>query len=386
MKYKIWLLPIVFIIIILFAAQPANAAITSPLRINPDNPHYFTDYEGKAVVMSGLPAYKFAVKGVTQAQYLAEVDNLLGDSATELDNGNYLRLWTVLPWSDRGTVRYPWKEINDYANGSYKFNLEQWDNTYWTRIKDLIGYAQANGVYVSFIIFDECGTEGSRSQDQKQLADKIATWKNHPFYGPNNTNSTGLNADTGVPASGSSFYSPWGRGSNVERLQKLFITKALTELKNYNNVLWEPINEFERGTQSWEDGVVTFIKSEMTRIGTKSTMLFSNHIIGSIPPPWTNTNFSGWEFHKTTNKDENGNYIPGYLLPIAELMGEYYPHNIPIINNEASHKSKFDDLRKNGMGMFVLGGHFAYDDAEDTNGNKTAIDEMKPHIFTLINL
>lgn len=351
------------------------SAITTPITVSSQNSHYFTDSSGKDIVLSGLPAFRFAEKNATQAQYRAEVDNLLGDPSTVIDDGNYLRLWTALPWSDKGTVRFPWREINDYAGGSYSFNLQEWDSVYWTRVKDLIGYAQEKGVYVGFIIFDECGLEGSRGG-----SDKTATWRNHPFYGPNNINSTGLNTDTAIPASGTSFYGPWGANTTLERLQKAYITKIFTELKDYNNILWEPINEFERGSQAWEDDVVSYMKSELSRIEAKSTLLFSNHIIGSVPPPWNNSNFSGWNFHKTTNKDSSGQYTPGFIQPLAELMRDYYPHNMPINNNESSHKSKFADLRKNGMGMFILGGHFAYDDAEDTNASGTAIDEMKPHI------
>ena len=344
-------------------------AVPGALKVDTANPHYFIDANGKRVFLLGSTAYKFSNMNVSDQEIYSEIDVLLGSSSTTDDDMNYLRIWNLRPWDAKGDVRFPWLQTGASYSSDYKFDLTRWDETYWSRMKKMVSYAQSRGVYVNIFPFDECGMEGS-------LDGKEEMWKRHPYHPYNNSNNLGLLTNTATPIDGSnSIYDPWGNGklNTLETVQKAYFTKLLNELAPYNNVMFEVVNEYQRGGETWEAQVADYLKTGMeSRNQTNSTywktqIVTVNHILAAEAHDyqWTDPNIAGYNFHKTINKSDGKYLANAKINALAEYMSSYYSKNKVINCNECSHLSKYIDMRKIGMGMFVLGGYVSFDDSTD---------------------
>lgn len=333
------------------------ASQTQPLKVDSQFNHYYVDSGSNKMLLAGNSGNSFQLKKYDgqPAKWRAEIDSKLGDSSTALDDLNYIRLWTTLPWRDPNNpdtaAHFAWKEISK----NY-YDLTQYDSTYWSNLRDYVSYAQSKGVYIDFILFDECGLEGTEDG-------KLSIWQNHPFHPSKNNNNLGLRSDTGVPSDrATTFYDPWGNGKldGLEKIQKLFIDKVAFELKDYNNVLIEATNEYQRGGETWENQVSNYVKSKMQELNRSNSSYWQtqivtvNHLNSSNTNQWSNSNINGYNFHETDSVDN-----------LAGLMKNFYLKGKPIMNNESSASSNRNDLIKTTFGMFTTGGHVAFDDSND---------------------
>ncbi len=138
------------------AAQPA----AGPLRVHPENPRYFTDGSGRAILLTGSHTWNNLVDmGPTDPPAAFDYDAYLDWLAKR--HHNFFRLWTweLLSWDTRGNreekaVKHfvapqPWKRTGPgkALDGKPKFDLEQFDDEYFTRLRDRVRAAQDRGLY-----------------------------------------------------------------------------------------------------------------------------------------------------------------------------------------------------------------------------------------------
>ena len=143
--------------IILACTRKSN----SPISVNPENPHYFL-YKNKATVL------------ITSAEHYGAVVNSKFDFQKYFDwlasyGLNYTRIYpgylTEPPdkWIRGNTlglnpdqVIMPWKRSSEpgYAMGGNKFDLDQWDETFFLRLRDFIETAAQKDIIVEICFFN----------------------------------------------------------------------------------------------------------------------------------------------------------------------------------------------------------------------------------------
>lgn len=240
------------------ASDPARG----PLRVHPFNPRYFTDGarapDGtlRAVYLTGAHTWN-------NLQDMGETDPPLPfDFPAYLDflaerGHNFIRLWRweLLVWDTRANQEqvprrlvagpHPWARTGPGMayDGKPRFNLEQFNEDYFQRLRARVAAAAERGLYVSVMLFEGWGLQ--------HVAD---AWKAHPFHPSNNIN--------GLPLA------PGGRGleihtlqvPGVTRLQEAYVRKVCDTLNKFPNVLYEIANEAGAYSTEWQYHFIRFLQ------------------------------------------------------------------------------------------------------------------------------
>ena len=319
----------------LCTGQFAYSAITSPVTVYSGNNRYLA-IGGVPVVLMGVGTPMCEVKN---HNWQAEID--AGIAA----NCNYIRIWHIMPW-DSGESYFPWARSGSGTalDGGGKFNLTQWDTTYWTNLKNCCAYAQSKGMIVSIMLFDECSYEANSGSNTK--------WGGHPFHPSNNVNSLGLPSGDAVPE----FYAL--TNTKVLALQEAYAAKMITETSGYPNVIYEMCNEYT-GPWDWEKHWIDFVRSRCSNI-------IAVNRLGSIPGNyWTDPSINDVNFHwgsmdpATVNKN-----MAGYTTSSSTPKAINYDETVE------NSTYTFPTYRKVGWTSFVGGGHFHFEgDSLDSQPN-----------------
>ncbi|MDY9919202.1 MAG: cellulase family glycosylhydrolase [Proteiniphilum sp.] len=221
MKLKIVLINwCLFFIVSVISAQP--------IALHPTNPHYFI-YKGNASLL------------VTSAEHYGAVLNPAFDYVKYLntlhrEGMNYTRIFTgSMYWEIEndfgityntlapapGTALAPWKRSQEPGNlnGGNKFDMEQWDEAYFDRLRAFVAEAEKKDIIVEVTLFTSIYND--------------KTWSNCPAYPDNNINNTIRDyrkvhtLDNG----------------NLLKYQENFVTKIVHELNEYDNIIYEIQNE-----------------------------------------------------------------------------------------------------------------------------------------------
>lgn len=232
-----------------------NTAVNGVLKVNPSNPRYFTDDSGKAIYLTGSHTWSnLRDRGVADPPAAFDFNGYL--NYLESYNHNFIRLWawdltkfqySGFPLSYTGQM--PWiRTGTDLAiDGKPKFDLNQFDQTYFDRLRQRVIDARDRGIYVSIMLFEGHETQHSLSPWR---------WDGHPFNANNNIN--GVNGDTNGDNIGIEIHSlPSGP---VKAVQEAYIKKVIDTVNDLDNVMYEIINEAPPDSQNWQYGVAYLIK------------------------------------------------------------------------------------------------------------------------------
>lgn len=215
----------------------------SPLALHPDNPHYF--------LWQGVPTLL-----VTSGEHYGAVLNLDFDYGRYFDElqRNKLNLTRTFSGVYRETAaafgitdntlapapeRYvcPWarSQTPGYTEGGNKFDLAQWDQAYFDRLRDFMTQAQKRGVVVELNLFCPMYED--------------AMWNACPLNPINNVNNT--------PAC------PREEVFTLKHVALLEIQLAVTrkivqELRSFDNLYYEVCNEpyFGGVTMEWQHRII----------------------------------------------------------------------------------------------------------------------------------
>jgi hypothetical protein len=237
------------------------AAISGPLRVLSANPRYFTDGSGKAIYLTGSHTWSnFQDNGAGNPppvfDYTAYINFLVGK------NHNFFRLWSweqtrwTLETTDDAYWFYP---ASPYArtgpgtalDGQLKFDLTQFNQAYFDRMRARIIQAGENGIYVSVMLFDGWSVASS-----KGLA-KNNPWKGHPFNASNNIN--GINGDPSAANNGLKTQDL--SVSAVTAIQDAYVKKVIDTVNDLDNVLYEIDNEGDGTSVNWQYHMINLIHS-----------------------------------------------------------------------------------------------------------------------------
>ncbi len=201
------------------------------IRQHPDNPHY--------MIFRRQPTAL-----ITLGEHYAAVINLDFDYIpylNELENRDFNLTRLFAYWRNnndahiaknganshlgpKGVNQYcsPWGWSNE-AGGfdGRRFDLNTWNHTYFTRLKDFITQAGKRGVVVEVVLF-------SRPYDEK-------AWEADAFNRLNNTaNGMGISHH---------FISHTLKNDTLLNKQKEYVTKIVQELRDFDNLYFEICNE-----------------------------------------------------------------------------------------------------------------------------------------------
>jgi len=212
----------------------------------------------------------------------------------------------ITPWARSAT--------SGYYNGGNKFDLDTWDDAYFTRLHDFMAKAAAAGIIVEFTFFSTVYNYHSGDTPAHEN-----WWYNVMEY-DNNVNGVGNYDNDGV----------YDITNDLWDYQEAVVVKIVTELNEYLNILWEPINEpyINPGPSNpwtdeftWEDAITDVIVT--TEAGLTNQHLISRNLynfgfdISSLTP--VNSDISVWNFHYTETKDMYEDNVPnGYVVGVNE--------------------------------------------------------------------
>jgi len=264
----------------------AAAETAGPLRIHPDNPRYFADGAGRAVWLTGSHTWaNFQERGVEGQTPDFDYEGYL--DFLQRHGHNFIRLWA---WEHARWMQFVEKDVpvrykpNPYRrtgpgkalDGGLKFDLTQFNDEYFQRLRRRVELAGRRGIYVSVMFFQ------GFSLDKRHGKAKMGNaWHGHPYNAANNVG--GINGNPSGDDSGHEVHEL--KVAEITRLQEAFVCKVIDTVGDLDNVLWEIGNECHAGSVAWQYHMIRFVKQyEATRpmqhpvgmtgapIGTKELM------------------------------------------------------------------------------------------------------------------
>jgi uncharacterized protein YjdB len=241
---------------------PATTATL--LRRSVANPRYFENASGQVVYLTGSHTWSNlqdngTVDPPAAFNYTAYLDTL------EAHHHNFFRLWTweQSKWTAEIAADYwitpgPFLRTTGQGNaldGKPKFDLTQFDQSYFDRLRSRVLDAAARGIYVSVMLFD-----GWSVAQKGGVADNFP-WKGHPFNGANNVN--GIDGDTNGDGQGLEVQTLGN--SAVTNLQDAYVRKVIDAVGDLDNVLYEISNESDPSSKDWQYHMIQLIRSYETK-------------------------------------------------------------------------------------------------------------------------
>jgi hypothetical protein len=233
-------------LVLVVVIWPAGSAF-GYLRIHPDNPHYFLETTtGQAVMITG--------HGSLVPNSLDYDDQAGFREFIQSQRLMYARVWHFTPWSMQNAV-WPWAASGTTGGywgglGGKKLDMNNWNPTAWTRLRNSINRADNAGVYAEIMLFDRCGmAPGSNDR-----------WGNNPWAANNNINGLEV-PDAQPPYDGTPEFYQWASRPTLSYQQERYVRKMIDETIGYNNVIYEIENEhWEDATTSFADHYGQFVK------------------------------------------------------------------------------------------------------------------------------
>ena len=197
---------------------------TAQIKLDSENPHYF-NYKNRPTILIASGEHYGSVVNLNfdYKKYLTTLKKI-GLNHTRIFLGDYfendgafcIKNNTLNP---KDNLICPWKrsEIKGYSLGGNKFDLNQWNDNYFNRLKDYLKYAEKNDIIVEVVLFF--------------ASHNI---ENSPFYYKNNVNN--------IDKIKANQYMTLENG-NLLKQQEQYCKKIVTEINQFDNVIYNIANE-----------------------------------------------------------------------------------------------------------------------------------------------
>jgi hypothetical protein len=218
--------------------------VTAPLVVSKRNPRYFEarggDSDGRIVYLTGAHVNNNFHDGMGPgAECPDEPDRFDFDAYLDwlVDHGhNFIRLWRWEQFKSQvggGAVHacmspQPWARTGpgEATDGKPKFDLAQFDDEHFNRLRERVRKAGERGIYVDVMLFEGFGLHLTPPPDNVE---------GHPFHARNNVNGIGIQSIVD--------YMCLPLDSTIRDLQEAYIGKVLDTVHDLPNVLYEVANE-----------------------------------------------------------------------------------------------------------------------------------------------
>ena len=226
-----WVLKLVVAPAIAFCFSSTASGV---LSVHKDNPRWFADNLGRAIYLGGHQIFVDLQDNSFNKAFIRNNDRLLDWSAyvafLKEHNFNFLRNWII--WSTgsgaMATVNnaiafpMPYERVTGHgqaADGKGKFDLDQFNEAFFQRMRQRCGDLQEAGVYVSIMLFEVYGfLNGEKVGDPPQsLRD------GNVFNSKNNIN--GIDVDYDGNGNGIEFF--YTDDKRILHLQRAYVKKII---------------------------------------------------------------------------------------------------------------------------------------------------------------
>lgn len=247
----------------------SSSELPQPLSLHPQNPHYFL-FRGKPAILIGSTEHYGAVLNL-DFDYVIYLNELAasGLNVTRTFSGAYIEPGgafgikenTLAPLPERYICPWSRSKQPGYANGGNKFDLSEWDEEYFSRLRGFVAEAGKRNIIVELDLF-------SNYYDTVQ-------WKLSPLNILNNINRVGNFKDHREVLS-------MKHGELLE-VQENMVRKIIHELKDFDNLYYEVCNEPYFGDtlalREWEEHMTGVVEEAEKDFPQKH--LISNNIANS---------------------------------------------------------------------------------------------------------
>lgn len=241
-------------------APSGDAPATGPLKVHPQNPRYFADGHGRAVLLAGAHTWNNLLDmGPGDPPPAFDFEAYL-DWMGKLGH-NFIRLWAweLTTWDAReGRVAWfhpkvhhaapqPWPRTGpgEALDGKPRFDLSKHDPEYFKRLRARVEAAGKRGIYVSIMLFEGWGMQF--------IPDAFAA---HPFHPKNNVN--GIDGDANGDGKGLEIHQLAVKA--VTEVQEAYVRKVIDTVNDLDNVLYEISNENHGASTEWQYHMIRFVK------------------------------------------------------------------------------------------------------------------------------
>jgi len=245
---------------VLFVPLAAFAQTAGPLRVHAENPRYFADASGKAVLLTGAHTWPiFVDMGPTDPPTAFDFDALL--KWLKAHGHNFTRGWTWEPtrWDTTAMKNVEWRNGHHFLapqpylrtgpglalDGKPKFDLEKPNPDYLQRIRERLAKAREAGIYVSVMLFEGFGVQYGKD-----------SWSNHPMNAANNIN--GVEGDKNGDGKGIEIHQLAKK--RVTQVQEAYLRWLVTGLNEFDNLLYEVSNETHTSSTEWQYHIIRTVK------------------------------------------------------------------------------------------------------------------------------
>lgn len=199
-----------------------------PIQLHADNPHYLSYHRQPLLLVSSAEHYGAVINRAFDDRRYLDALSSAGMNYTRLFGGTYLEkpgafginLNTLAP--AEGDFLAPWArtDVPGYINGGGKFDLDAWNEAYFTRLCEFVERAGRRGIIVELTLFSSIYTRDN--------------WEFSPFYPANNVNAT--------PGLEYKAVNTLDNGGLLTR-QEAYVRKMVSELNSFENLIFEIQNE-----------------------------------------------------------------------------------------------------------------------------------------------
>ncbi len=308
-------------------AEKQTPAAAEPIRLHPQNPHYFL-WQGKPTVLVTSAEHYGAVinRAFDYRAYLEELARW-GFNNTRVFSGVYRELPesfritdnTLAPKPQHYLCPWPRSDRPGAADGGNRFNLERFDPEYFERLRAFLREARRRGVVVELVLFCPFYRDD--------------TWNISPLNQQNNINGVGRCPRTEV--------------YTLKHPRMLRVHLALTErivraVNEFDNLYFEVCNEpyFAGVTDAWQRRIIRQIVQTESRLPKRHliSLNIANRFKKVVDPP---PEVSIFNFH--------------YCVPPKAVAMNYHLNKV-IGENETGFRGRADIIYRTEAWDFLLAG------------------------------
>jgi hypothetical protein len=333
-----------------------SPGMSDPIRLHPDNPHYF-EYQGKALALITSAEHYGAVINL-DFDFIKYLDTLQaeGMNYTRIFSGTYveppgaftIRRNTLAPAP--GRFQAPWQRTmtskTTASGGEKQFNLTRYEREYMLRLMHFVHAAYQRSIIVELTLF-------SSTYSPKQ-------WAIHPFNRKNNVNDSRINNYRSLHTLSN---------GGILDYQKAFVALVVRELNTFDNLFYEIQNEPWSDNHSIGDKINPYLEDKdsfpnVTEITTEASIRWQRAIAQVIVE----------EESKQKKQHLIAQNIANFRLPIrdsdlvpeASILNFHYAYGEAVTWNygldkligcdETGFAGRSDDVYRNQAWEFVLAG------------------------------
>ena len=265
----------------MFVLAALAIAASTPLRLHPENSHYF-EFRGKATTLVTSGEHYGAVLNL-DFDFVPYLDELQarGFNLTRTFSGSYQEIPGSFKIQDNTLAPKPGRYQSPWRMHDGKYDLDQIDPAYLERLKRFLTEASRRGVVVEFVLFCPFYEED--------------LWTVNPMNAKHNSNGLGNCPREEVYTL---------KHPDLLRRQLEFVRRVVTELNAFDNLYFEICNEpyFGGVTLDWQRKVSEAIVAAEKGLPNKH-LIAQNIANGSARVKDPDPNVSIFNFHYASPPD-----------------------------------------------------------------------------------